>query len=624
MEKKQSKRKTSPSLANLCIESASSSREIVETWRRQKRTLERLPSHLADALFRRLRHRRLLYPSLLEVFQHCVEEVDLSGESSVDAEWMAYLGGFRNLRILKLSDCRSLNNHALWPVTGLDGLKELDLSRCSKVTDAGIKHVLSIPSLEKLFASETGMSAEGVKALSYFTSLRTLDLGGIPVTDKALGSLQSLAGLEYLDLWGSEISNNGAALLENFPRLNFLNLAWTKVTVLPHLPSVTTLNMSNCTVHALFDGESKTRIPLSKLLLTGATIVDPSEVLRNVEASCMTFLDISGSSTCNFSFLVNMRRLEHLDLSSSNMSGSLIDDLAHVGDNLRYLNLSKTKITSEAIALLAGHVSNLETLSLSYTAIDDASLPYIGMMTSLRTLDLSHTGIQGFLSDKTFSLIELQNLSILENLNLEETLVRDEALYPLAFFRELKCLYLKSNNLSDIALQALSSPLPNLQILGFRGAVLTNSGLLLYSPSPVLRTLDLRGCWLLTADVISLFCKHHPRIEIRHDVNSAIGSSSFQNPSKGPRARHGGEKLLEVPILVGMNSAIGSSSFQNPSKGPRARHGGEKLPEVPIFVDERIKYVREELLDLRFSPLSNLTLQGREMLPTILRKESDA
>lgn len=70
MEKNQNKKKTSPSLTNLCIECASSSKEIVETWRRQKRTLERLPSHLADALFRRLRHRRLLYPSLLESAQN--------------------------------------------------------------------------------------------------------------------------------------------------------------------------------------------------------------------------------------------------------------------------------------------------------------------------------------------------------------------------------------------------------------------------------------------------------------------------------------------------------------------------------------------------------------------------
>lgn len=520
----------------------------------------------------------------------------------MDAEWMAYLGGFRNLRILKLADCRNLNNHSLWPIAGLSNLKELDLSRCSKVTDAGIKHVLSTPSLEKFFVSETGFTADGVKLLSCLANLRALDLGGIPVTDKALCSLQVLTGLEYLDLWGSEVSNNGAAILEMYPRLSFLNLAWTKVTRLPYLPSVTSLNLSNCTVHAIFDGDNRAKVPLTKLILTGATLVDPSEVLTNVESSYMTFLDISGSSVSNFNFLVNMRRLEHLDLSSSSMSDDLIEDVTHVGENLRYLNLSKTKVTSQAIATLVGHVPKLETLSLSSTAIDDSSLTHIGMMTSLRTVDLSHTKIKGFLSkdtdssDKTSSLSELQNLSLLENLNLEGTSVRDKAVYPLAFLRELKCLYLKSDNLCDIALHALSSPLPNLQVLGFRGGVLSNSGLLLYIPPPMLRMLDLRGCWLLTTNVVLLFCKHHPQIQIRHEhIHSAD-----------------------------MNSAIGSSSFSKSAKAPRARPRGTKSLQVLNFVDERIKYNIEELLELQLSPLSTRTPRELEILPTIFRKESDS
>lgn len=53
-------------LVELCIDSACRSKDSVEKWRRQKRSLERLPSHLADALLRRLHARRLLYPSLLE------------------------------------------------------------------------------------------------------------------------------------------------------------------------------------------------------------------------------------------------------------------------------------------------------------------------------------------------------------------------------------------------------------------------------------------------------------------------------------------------------------------------------------------------------------------------------
>lgn len=132
-------------LVGLCIEAACESRESVEKWRMQRRSLDRLPSPVADALLRRLIARRLLYPSLLEysyslhpsfstqscpihvsnfsflvrVFKHSAEEVDVRDNGSVDAEWMAYLGAFRHLRYLNLADCHRITTSALWPITGV-------------------------------------------------------------------------------------------------------------------------------------------------------------------------------------------------------------------------------------------------------------------------------------------------------------------------------------------------------------------------------------------------------------------------------------------------------------------------------------------------------------------------
>jgi hypothetical protein len=56
------------------------------------------------------------------LFQHSIEDADLSGELSVDAEWMAYMGGFHHLRILRATDCRSLTNNALWHLVGVISL----------------------------------------------------------------------------------------------------------------------------------------------------------------------------------------------------------------------------------------------------------------------------------------------------------------------------------------------------------------------------------------------------------------------------------------------------------------------------------------------------------------------
>ena len=102
---------------------------------------------------------------------------------------MAYLGAFRYLRYLNVADCHRITSSSLWAITGMTSLQDLDLSRCLKVNDAGIKHLLSITNLEKLHIAETGVTAEGVKLLSSLRKLSVLDLGGLPVNDMSLSSL---------------------------------------------------------------------------------------------------------------------------------------------------------------------------------------------------------------------------------------------------------------------------------------------------------------------------------------------------------------------------------------------------------------------------------------------------
>lgn len=63
--------------------------------------------------------------------------------------------------------------------SGMIHLKEVDLSRCSKITDAGVKHLLLIPGLEKLSISETGVTADGAALLASLTNLLVLDLEGL-------------------------------------------------------------------------------------------------------------------------------------------------------------------------------------------------------------------------------------------------------------------------------------------------------------------------------------------------------------------------------------------------------------------------------------------------------------
>lgn len=80
--------------------------------------------------------------------------------------------------------------HNVLVTLGMNTLKELDMSRCKKISDAGIKHIVTIESLEKLHLSETELTDNGVMLISSLTNLSFLDLGGILMTDKSLQSLQ--------------------------------------------------------------------------------------------------------------------------------------------------------------------------------------------------------------------------------------------------------------------------------------------------------------------------------------------------------------------------------------------------------------------------------------------------
>ncbi|KAL1552033.1 hypothetical protein AAHA92_12881 [Salvia divinorum] len=561
-------------LERMCIDAATESAVAVDKWRRQRRTLERMPSHLAEALLRRLLQRRMLYPSLLEVFKYSVEDIDLSGESFVDAEWMAYLGAFRYLNSLILADCHKINNAALWNITGLTNLKEMDLSRCSKITDAGIQHLLSLPALEKLRISETGVTADGVVILASLSNLLLLDLGGLPVTDSALNSLQTLTKLQDLDLWGSEVSNESVRILKMFRNLSFLNLAWTKITMLPNLPSLTCLNMSRCAISSLFEGEGlKPR--LEKVKFSGATICNISEAFQYVETSKLSFLDISNSTLQSYSFLSSMNAMTDLDLSGSGLVDGSVEHIARIGATLKNLNLNNTKVSSEGINALAGNVPNLETLLLSGTPIDDAAIYFLRMMPALKVINLSRTHVKGFMQlgsalDEVPSFSALESLSHLESLNLELLHIKDPALRPLANMSRLSHLSLRSVSLTNESLYHISSA-EKLVHLGLRDTVVTDTGLAAFTPPPALEILDLRGCWLLSKEFVSRFCQKHPQLEVRHDLFETLDKrNEYTSPSR--------------------------ATTRTP-KGKNKQGNSSAPPQY--FLDQRLKYSREELLSLQ-------------------------
>ncbi|KAM7259384.1 hypothetical protein ACFE04_015125 [Oxalis oulophora] len=533
---------TEPDLVRLCINAACESKETVE-----------------------------------KGFKYSVETINLRGNNLVDAEWIAYIGAFSSLHYLDIADCHRINSSALWPLSGMATLKELNLSGCTKVTDAGINHLLSISTLEKLWIALTGVTTKGVALLSSLLNLSLLDLGGLPVTDETLRSLKVLTKLEYLDLWGSKVSDEGVTFLPMLTELKFLNIAWTNVTNVPAMSSsLKCLNLSNCNINSILKEIKGDKAHLAKLLLSGSTFANEDKAFLYIEKSSISFLDLSTSSLSTFTVLSLMNSLEYLNLSSTMFGDDSVRMIVSIGAKLRDLNLRKTRVSSAGVGVLAGHVPNLETLSLSHTEIDDTSFSYISMMPLLKDVDLSNTNVRGYIQqpgvEPVLSLTMLEGLTSLESLNLEHTQIQDDALHPLSRVQNLKHLYLKSP-LTDNSLYQMST-LSKLTNLTIRDAVLTSYALASFMAPTTLQFMDLRGCWLLTEDVISSFCKTYPQIEVRHEFVRVSPKEQFSSPSPS--------RIRTTP--------------SDKMKG--------KIPLSNSFVDQRLKYSREELLALQFSALS--------------------
>ncbi|KAJ7296604.1 hypothetical protein O6H91_Y112600 [Diphasiastrum complanatum] len=608
-------------LVNMCLKVACQSKQNVNAWRRQRRTLERMPAHLAEPLLHQLYHNHLLSAPLLELFQQSVEEVNLSGDPGVDAEWLAYLGGFGHLRALRLADCKSLNNGAIWPLSGLRQLEALELSRCAKVTDEGLEHLLCLISLTKLGLSETGVGPVGVARLSMLPNLTYLDLGGLPVSDSQLAALQVLCGLTHLDLWGTKISNNGACYLKAFQNLRTLNLSWTNITIIPPLLSLVSLNLCNCTVVSIFEGIAEQPVKLEQLYLSGSVIADPLRALGGVIVRKLSSLVLSASNISSFSFLYGIRGLQKLDLSSTGATDAVMHIVAANGQELRYLNLGHTKVGLEGVAVLSGHVSKLEFISLTGTTVDDSVFLYLGLMPLLQTMDLSHTKVKGaniICGEKTWSMSTLKQLCHLRFLDLRSSGITDKSCRRLASLQQLSHLFLRSDFLSDTSFHSLSGLL-KLVTLYFQGSILTDSGLSTFQPPPMLQELDVTDCWLLTKTSLLQFSERNPQILLRHELvmekiddtarpkhvanstNQKIGIDQFSQDKFNSRELKSHGFHSSRSDITSMKNIRDRRTRGINSTGNTIRKGESSN----VCADERRKYSLSELLRLRPSLCSS-------------------
>ncbi|MGH9372854.1 MAG: hypothetical protein ACRD15_15120 [Vicinamibacterales bacterium] len=107
-------------------------------------------------------------------------------------------------------------------------LPALGLSGCKQITDAGVRHLARMPSLQHLDLTGTSVTDAGLEVLRHLPELRTLSLAWNRVTEAGIRVLAHCDELEHVNLGASaEIGDAAARALAGKRKLRHLRIALT-------------------------------------------------------------------------------------------------------------------------------------------------------------------------------------------------------------------------------------------------------------------------------------------------------------------------------------------------------------------------------------------------------------
>lgn len=112
----------------------------------------------------------------------------------------------------------------------LGRLEFLELERCPKVGDAGVKAFGGLTSMVRLDLSGTKVGDGGLKHLSGLVKLEELSLANTAITDAGLVHLSAMRELHLLVLDGTAVNGSGLAALTKMPKMSQLQLMNTQLT----------------------------------------------------------------------------------------------------------------------------------------------------------------------------------------------------------------------------------------------------------------------------------------------------------------------------------------------------------------------------------------------------------
>lgn len=384
---------------------------------------------------------------------------------------VSHLG--ESLMTLNLGGSRCLTDRSLEAMSGLLGLRQLDLSQCDLITNEGLNNLANLDQIEELSLGWCRLISDGgLEILSEQRNrpqtLRVLHLARCPITDDGLVHLSKLEQLQELDLNGcSKLSSQALSFaLGKLVCLSSLDVSYcpgilrsswqgkvdalkslelnysavrdSHLSRLKHLPMLEELNLDSCLVgdYAIAHLADNDVVPnLTTLDLADTDISDfAMQKIAQFEHLKSLSLFYCNISNAGLRHLSSMKKLEVLNLDSREIGDDGLRYLRHLP--LKSLDLFSGRVSDLGCAYLS-KIKTLTSLELCGGGIADLGCAHLATIYNLTSLNLSQN--ERITNRGAASLAALSNLKAL---NLSNTRVNSEALKFFSGLTQLQSLAL--------------------------------------------------------------------------------------------------------------------------------------------------------------------------------------
>ena len=417
-----------------------------------------LPFELSQRVLSRLVDRAWLDYVALGRLSGCVlAAIELPDCAHLTDEWVELIARHhgRTLARVDLSGCPLTDAGVTW-LGSCKILRELNLSRCAKLTDKALAALRGLP-LEQLRLEQLNLSAAALAAhlAPLAPTLRWLSLAGVAAAgDAAVAAACAGGALQQLCVRKCDAFDDAAAQpLRALPDLLGVQLGWCRKispSALASLASIATLR----------------ELQLEHTRLSDAALGALTAGLPNLRSLSLRGCAISDAALAKVG---GLRRLRTLCLRACEAGDAAMAAVATL-PKLADLDLGYTEVGDGGLYSLAS-LGSLTSLSLDSCKLGNAGLRGLRAFPRLTSLDLSDIDVPLLSTEWVASLTSLTSL------NLFYSGLTDAGVALLAPLRHLRTLNIDTRSVTDASMPILAASLPALRSLDLFGARITDAGL---------------------------------------------------------------------------------------------------------------------------------------------------